>query len=136
MNQLNPQHLTTRPFARVERADALPGHCIRCPRNTDLVDLGAPSIQNFGVVYICTVCLGDLMNQMKVVGAEVHQNAVTELRNQNDALQAKLADAIGAKNAPVEYVTEQMREFSDAVDSAARHLVARLGSYSAPRDPG
>src|ERR1700743_216204 len=72
-------------FARVARGDFSPADCLRCGRTEDLLDLGGGDKQGYGRIYLCTVCFGELCDNMEYVAPEVLTAQATVMRGRIQA---------------------------------------------------
>lgn len=83
-----------REFARVQRGDFSPAACVRCGRDTDLLDLGADDIRDFGRAYFCTNCFAELADKMEYIApqelAAVKAVLGSQIRKVNEEKEAAL----------------------------------------------
>lgn len=114
----------TRPFARVRTPDAFPGHCLRCPRNEDLIDLGAEALPNYGVAYLCTVCFFEMVTAAGLIEQATYDATVAEFTLQIQGLETQLRRAIEHQPAdginPTPHEVEHLDGIRDLLDRLAR----------------
>lgn len=113
----------SRAFARVPRADAAPGRCVRCIRDTDLLDLGAEPIRGYGVAYLCTVCFSELADNMQLV----QKIELEELRDRELQVKIKLVDERNAADARLTEVEAAITNFEEGLARGIHDLVDRFG---------